>query len=80
MPATRAGRIVAGMRLDRLRDLRLPPAERPAARAERRTERALRRERENVETAERRAAAVAAEARRHSIFAGHPGTHIGNGG
>jgi hypothetical protein len=48
-----------------LRELLLPRAERAAARAERRAEAAMRRERDNPETPERRAAAVEAEARRY---------------
>jgi hypothetical protein len=55
-------------------------AGRSAARGERRSEQALRRERDSPQSADRRAARAAAEARRQSIFAGHPGTHIGNGG
>jgi hypothetical protein len=47
-----------------IREWRLPRAERHAAAAERRVERELRRERDNDETAARRAAAVDAEARR----------------
>jgi hypothetical protein len=50
---------------DRLRDLRLPKDERAAARAERCAERELRRERDNEERADRRAAAVDAESRRY---------------
>jgi uncharacterized protein YigA (DUF484 family) len=53
-----------------LRELRLPPSEREAARAERRAERALRRERDNQESAARRAAALEAEARRNSNMYG----------
>lgn len=52
----------------RLRELRLPRPERQAARAERRAERQIRLERDNAETAERRAAARDAEARRHSGY------------
>jgi hypothetical protein len=48
------------------RELLLPRPERAAARAERRVEQALRRERDNPYTAERRAAAVEAERRRWS--------------
>lgn len=51
--------------VDVVRELRLPRPEREAARAERRVEREMRRERDNVYSAERRAAAVDAEARRH---------------
>jgi hypothetical protein len=50
--------------LERLRDWRLPRAEREAARAERRAEEQMRRERDNPETPERRAAAREAEAKR----------------
>ncbi len=51
-----------------LRELRLPRAERAAARAERAVEREMRRERDNQETAARRAAAIEAESRRYSNF------------
>jgi hypothetical protein len=51
-----------------LRELRMPRAERAAARAERRVEEQLRRERDNTETPERRAAAIEAERRKHSGF------------
>jgi hypothetical protein len=47
--------------LARVRELRLPKDERGAARAEREAEREMRRERDNQETAARRAAAVEAE-------------------
>jgi hypothetical protein len=47
--------------LARVRELRLPKDERRAARDERAAERQLRRERDNKETAARRAAAVDAE-------------------
>lgn len=47
-----------------LSELRLPAPERNAARAERRAEREIRRERENQHSAERRAARLEAEARR----------------
>jgi hypothetical protein len=50
--------------LERLKERRLPRAEREAARAERRAEEAIRRERDNTESAERRAAALAAESAR----------------
>jgi hypothetical protein len=53
-----------------LRELRLPRAERAAARAERAVEREMRRERDNQETAVRRAAAIEAEARRYGSFGG----------
>jgi hypothetical protein len=49
-----------------LRELRMPRADRAAARAERRVEEEMRRQRDNVETAERRAAAIEAERRRYS--------------
>jgi len=55
---------------DRLRELRLPKAEREAARAERRAEAQMRAERDNPYSAERRAAARAAESRRYDIFGG----------
>jgi hypothetical protein len=45
-----------------LRTLLLPPAERAAARAERRAEAQMRRERDNEHSAERRAARVQAQA------------------
>jgi hypothetical protein len=51
-----------------LRELAMPRADRNAARAERRAEAAIRRERDNPESAERRAAAVEAERRRQNIF------------
>ena len=44
--------------------------ERAAARAERRAEREIRRERDNTETADRRAAAIEAERRRYSNYGG----------
>jgi hypothetical protein len=46
-------------------ELRLPRAERAAARCERQVEAAMRRERDNEETAARRAAAIEAEFRRY---------------
>jgi hypothetical protein len=49
---------------ERVKERRLPRAEREAARAERRAEEALRRERDNTHTPERRAGKVDAEARR----------------
>ena len=52
----------------RLRELRLPRPERQAARDERRAERQIRLERDNTETAERRAAARDAEARRYGGY------------
>ena len=48
------------------RELLLPRPERAAARAERRVEHEMRRQRDNPYTAERRAAAVEAERRRWS--------------
>ena len=48
-----------------LRELTLSHAERDAARAERRAEEAMRRERDNTESPERRAAAVEAERLRY---------------
>lgn len=50
--------------VSRLRRLTLPRTERRAVRAERRAERRMRAERDNEETAARRAAAVEAESRR----------------
>lgn len=47
-----------------IRELRLPRAEREAARAEREAEREMRRERDNQQSAARRAAKLEAEARR----------------
>jgi hypothetical protein len=47
-----------------LQEMRLPGPERQAARAEREAERQMRRERDNEQSAERRAAALEAEARR----------------
>jgi hypothetical protein len=52
----------------RLRELRLPPPERRAARAERAVERQMRLERDNKWTAERRAAALEAEVRRFPML------------
>lgn len=54
--------------LARLRELRLPAPERRAARAERAAEAQIRRERDNQETAERRAAALEAEAHRYDSY------------
>jgi hypothetical protein len=57
--------------------LRLPRPERDAARAERQAERDMRRERDNQESAVRRAAKLEAEARRqHNQF---PSSGIGGG-
>ena len=50
------------------RELALPRDERRAARAERKAEDAIRRERDNLESADRRAAAVEAERRRYGGF------------
>jgi hypothetical protein len=62
---------------ERIRELRLPRAERAAARAKRRAEAQIRQERENSESAERRAAAIDAESRRDGVggwpASGHPG-------
>ena len=52
----------------RLRELRLPRAERAAARAERRVEQAMRIERDNEWSAARRAEAFEAELRRYGNF------------
>jgi hypothetical protein len=49
---------------ERVKDLRLPRDEREAARAERRAEEQMRRERDNPESPERRAAALDAEVKR----------------
>jgi hypothetical protein len=54
-----------------LRELAMPRDERRAARAERKAEEAIRRERDNPESAERRAAAVEAERRRQNIFSNY---------
>jgi hypothetical protein len=53
-----------------LRTLMLPRDERAAARAERRAEDRLRRERDNQHSAERRAARLEAEARRYPADTG----------
>jgi hypothetical protein len=55
---------------ERFGELRLPAPERAAARSERRVEAALRRERDNVHTPERRAAAIEAERRRLPWYGG----------
>jgi len=69
---------------DRLKEWRLPAAERKAAREERLAERAIRRERDNEHRADTRAAALESEARRHSNYYGHGGGpgggNIGGGG
>ena len=54
-----------------VRELALPRDERRAARAERKAEDAIRRERDNLESADRRAAAVDAERRRDQGFMTH---------
>jgi hypothetical protein len=51
--------------LQAMRTLALPRAERAAARSERRAEAQMRLERDNVESADRRAAAIRAEANRY---------------
>jgi hypothetical protein len=56
---------------DVVQELRLTAPERAAARSERRAEEAIRRERDNEWTAERRAAAIDAERRKHAGFYGH---------
>jgi hypothetical protein len=55
---------------DVVREWRLPTPDRRAARAERRVENEMRRERESEWTPERRAAAVEAERRRYDLL-GH---------
>jgi hypothetical protein len=60
-----------------LRQLRLPRPEREAAHAERRAEHEMRRERDNQETAARRAAKLEAEARRQQNQ--FPSSGIGGG-
>ena len=54
-----------------VRELGLPKAERRAARAERQAEEAMRRERDNPYSAERRAARVEAERRHDNMFGGY---------
>jgi hypothetical protein len=54
-----------------VRELGLPKAERRAARAERQAEEAMRRERDNPYSAERRADRVEAERRHDNIFGGY---------
>jgi hypothetical protein len=56
---------------DRLRDWRLPAAEREAAQQERRAEQAMRRERDNQQRADQRAAALEAEAHRNTAYGPH---------
>ena len=53
-----------------VRELTLPAPDRAAARAERRAEAAIRRERVNEHSATRRAARLEAERRRNQIFGG----------
>ena len=53
-----------------IRELALPAPERHAAQAERRAEAEIRRERENLHSATRRAARIEAERRRDQIFGG----------
>jgi hypothetical protein len=60
-----------------LGDWRLPRAERRAARAERETERQMRRERDNEHNAARLAAAREAEARAFGTGGKHPGSMTG---
>jgi hypothetical protein len=64
-----------------IRELRLPRPERDAARAERQAERAMRRERDNTESAARRAAKLEAEARRqqNQFPSGFGGGGVGGG-
>ena len=52
---------------ERLYELRLPRAERAAVRSERRVLEAMRRERDNDQTAERRAARIEAERHRYDF-------------
>jgi hypothetical protein len=56
-----------------LRDLRLPKADRKAARAERAAEARIQAEREYVHDSDRRHAAADAERRRHGVYGGGPG-------
>jgi hypothetical protein len=56
------------MMLTWMRELRLPPPERRAAKAEREAERQMRRERDNTESATIRAAAIEAERRRYQNY------------
>jgi hypothetical protein len=56
---------------DVVHEIRLPAPERAAARSERQVEAAIRRERDNNQTAERRAGAIEAERRKHGGFYGH---------
>jgi hypothetical protein len=66
----RTGRIARRGRtmLTWTRELRLPPPERRAAKAERASERQMRRERDNQESATIRAAAIEAERRRYPNY------------
>ncbi len=54
-----------------LRELAMPRADRHAAKAERKAEEAIRRERDNPDSNERRAAAVEAERMRNAGYMGH---------
>jgi hypothetical protein len=53
-----------------LRELAMPRADRQAAKAERKAEDAMRRERDNPYSAERRAERTEAERRRNNLFGG----------
>jgi hypothetical protein len=53
-----------------LKEMRLPHPERQAARVERRAEHEIRRERDNQDSAARRAGATEAENRRHRNYVG----------
>jgi hypothetical protein len=53
-----------------LRELAMARADRQAAKAERRAEEAIRRERDNPHSAERRAERTEAERRRNNLFGG----------
>ncbi len=54
-----------------MQELRLPAPERHAAQAERRAEDAIRSERENLYSADRRAARVEAERRQQNLLGGY---------
>jgi hypothetical protein len=69
--AVQYDRRIVRLAFERLGEWRLPPTERQAARAERRAERAMRLERDSEYAAERRAAALDAEARRFASYRGH---------
>jgi hypothetical protein len=64
---------------DRLRDRRLPAAERVEAREKRRADRALGGETANERKGQGRAEALEAEARRHSGIGGAGGGGVGGG-